>query len=155
MPLGTFTFGKGPRLIAKTRSEKSAKRRRLKSRNATWAQFPTATPERKKPDVIWPKGENRMVCNEDTETGRELYRLLKHFMHIRDKGLCCICGEFVPLEEATFEHTDLRSGGHRNDQPEYWKNGELIKNGVAHKFCNSEKGSKRVPYLPHATKGTN
>jgi hypothetical protein len=91
-----------------------------------------------------------MICG-DTPNGKRLYDLIKDFMWIRDEGKCCICGDQVHLEEATFEHTDLRSGGHRNDQPEYWKNGELIKNGVAHAICNSERGSKRVPYLPHAT----
>jgi hypothetical protein len=135
----------------KTPAQKRERTLRLKQKHATWAQFPTATPAKVELDIKWTR-DHRMIYR-DTKIGYALKKITVHFMHIRDKGLCCICGEYVPLEEATFEHTDLRSGGHRNDQPEYWRNGELIKNGVAHARCNLERGSKRVPYLPHAAKG--
>ena len=87
-----------------------------------------------------------MIC-ADTPSGRVLYRKLIDFMLIRDNYMCCICGkEICVMDQVTFEHTDLRSGGHRNDQPEYWKNGKLIRNGVAHKLCNEIKGSERLPH---------
>jgi hypothetical protein len=90
-----------------------------------------------------------MIC-EDTPKGKELYQLITRFMAIRDGWICCICGLLMEPDEITFEHTDKRGGGRRNDQPEYWKDGVLIKNGAAHGKCNAELGSKRVPYLPHA-----
>ena len=85
-----------------------------------------------------------MIC-ADTESGKALYRLIVQFMWIRDGGKCCICGEPVELDEATFQHSDLRSGGRRNDMPEYWKiTGEFVKNGAAHGRCNGELGSVRA-----------
>lgn len=111
-----------------------------RERQAFRQSQPCGVPVRQEPDIKWQGG--RMIY-QDTPIGKELYQITKHFMWIRDRGLCCICGFYVSLEECTFEHFELRAGGHRNDQPEYWRDGVHYKNGVAHGICNSEKGSRR------------
>jgi hypothetical protein len=127
----------------KTPAQKRERTLRLKQKHATWAQFPTATPAKVELAVDWVQDKAnpnyyRMVCNYETQNGAALYQIIVKFMHIRDHGICCLCGEFVPLQDATFEHIETRGmdGALRNDAPEYWRNGVLYKNGVAHAICN-------------------
>lgn len=92
------------------------------------------------------KNDGRVVCNLKSVAGKRQYQDWIMEMWYRDAYACCICHLDLAFEEATFEHTDLRSGGRRDDRPEYTKpNGEVIRNGVAHGICNSQKGSKRCP----------
>lgn len=90
------------------------------------------------------KNDGRVVCNLKSAEGRRQYEQWKFEMYVRDCQHCCICHKYVRFEEATFEHTDLRSGGKRDDRPVYLKpNGDLVINGVAHGICNVQRGSKR------------
>lgn len=90
------------------------------------------------------KNDKRVVCNMKSAAGKRQYQEWISYMWVRD-GICCICKKPIEPEECTFEHTDLRSGGRRDDRPEYTKpNGQVIRNGVAHGLCNSQKGSRRI-----------
>jgi hypothetical protein len=136
-------------LIAKTRSEKSAKRRRLKIRNATWAQFPTARPI---VDDLWRKvyEGGREVLNCKTELGRQAYKIRTLMMAERQGWICALTGEQLTAENVTFDHQRGRCSGRRDDRISL-PDGTWINAAVTWK-ANSEKGSKRVPYLPHATR---
>jgi hypothetical protein len=106
---------------------------------------PAKPKKRKVQPTFLKKNDGRVVCNLKSAAGRREYECTILKMWARDRGICCICGKYVPDDEATFEHTDLRSGGRRNDRPQYEKpNGQVIRNGVAHGLCNSMKGSKRA-----------
>jgi len=61
----------------------------------------------------------------------------------RDLGICCVCGEHVDKDEATFEHWHGRGmgGGKRDDRTT--KDGKPY-NGVAHEWCNSLKASTPI-----------
>lgn len=53
----------------------------------------------------------------------------------RDRGLCCLCGLPVSLDECTFEHKNGRGmNGSKTDDRE-------SVNGVSHLFGNASKGS--------------
>ena len=82
--------------------------------------------------------DGREVCTK-TPRGLREYKRRRELMYIRDKGMCCICGGWIQrLSEATFEHKDGRGmGGSRRDD-------RIEKNGVAHFWCNTRKGSQRV-----------
>jgi hypothetical protein len=51
----------------------------------------------------------------------------------RDNAICSLCGFYCPLEEASRDHVRPRSGGGKTE----WGNIRL-----AHKRCNSRKGSR-------------
>lgn len=106
---------------------------------------PAKPKKRKVQPKFLKKNDGRVVCNLKSAAGARQYIAYLDQMWLRDNGECCICHKYVNFVEATFEHTDLRSGGRRDDRPEYTKpNGEGIRNGVAHGLCNSQKGSKRT-----------
>jgi hypothetical protein len=52
-----------------------------------------------------------------------------------DRGICCLCGQFVPLNQATVEHPNGRGmgGGKRDDSVEAIR--------VSHWLGNNAKGS--------------
>lgn len=64
----------------------------------------------------------------------------------RQGGLCAICGHLLRIEQATFDHSRPRGMGaaFRDDRLEV--DGKPI-NAAVHGFCNSQRGSKRTPYL--------
>src|ERR1700683_2815048 len=76
----------------------------------------------------------REVCGKDA-AGRAEYNRRREFCWDRDRGICCLCGRFVPLEQATMEHLNGRGlgGSKRDDRPQSC--------GVAHWFGNNAKGS--------------
>lgn len=87
----------------------------------------------------------RLVCNTKTAAGRERYNGIRDDMYERDHGICCGCKRHIAKGEETFEHSDGRGGGKRNDLAEYVKpNGEVVVNRVMHLTCNGAKGSRRV-----------
>jgi hypothetical protein len=105
---------------------------------------PAKPKKRKAQPTFLKKNDGRVVCNLKSTAGKQQYWGWMFWMWERDNHNCCLCGKFVSWQEATFEHTDLRGGGRRDDRPEYTKaNGDVIRNGVAHGFCNSQKGSRR------------
>lgn len=101
----------------------------------------TKIPLPRKPSfkVIGP--EKREVCSK-TSAGLREYKHRRELMWIRDAGICCICGIWVPLESCTFEHWAGRGmgGAHRDDRMEI---GGVPCNGIAHWGCNHAKGSQR------------
>lgn len=118
----------------RSRAEKSAKTRARKKNPLRAAKL---VAQREVPAVkVFRSG--REVCS-DTPEGRFEYRRRVEFMVERQENLCCICGEYMHLIDATFEHGDLRGmgGGRRNDS-EFAPG-----NGAAHGFCNGEKRSVR------------
>lgn len=83
---------------------------------------------------IYPDG--REICLDRAEyKGRTLA------MHIRQKGLCAICGKW--METPTFDHECSRSGGKRDDRILVDGN---PKNAAVHDLCNRLKGSKRYKW---------
>lgn len=89
-------------------------------------------------------GDGREVCNDRTKAGTNEYKRRRHEMWRRQKGLCCLCGEYIIEGQETFEHTDGRgSGGSRRDDRIVDDDGSWM-NGAAHQKCNSTKGSRRI-----------
>jgi hypothetical protein len=88
----------------------------------------TAHPKPAKPRRRGPRGGRKIA-------GKAEYKRLREFVWDRDRGICCLCGEFVPLESATYEHLNGRGmgGSKRDDRPE--------RCGVAHWGGNNAKGS--------------
>lgn len=85
---------------------------------------------------VYPDG--REVCQENYEGRREYSRRVKD-MALRQRGLCCLCGEKMHPNDATFEHQRRRGMGAA------WRDDRITKdnedwNGAAHWVCNSEKG---------------
>ena len=78
--------------------------------------------------------DGREICHK-TPAGRKEYnrRILK--MWTRDRMTCCLCGQSILLQDATFEHKQSRgmNGSKRDDREEV--------NGVSHWFGNAAKGS--------------
>lgn len=76
----------------------------------------------------------REICLP-TPAGREEYKRRREERWDMDRGICCLCGQFVPLEEATTEHHSGRGmgGGKRDDRVDSIR--------VAHLFGNNAKGS--------------
>ena len=87
---------------------------------------------------VLPGGRERCL---DNAAGRRLYAERRHAMWERQKGLCGICHQWIPEGEETFEHSDGRTAGHRDDRIVN-ELGEEI-NCAAHGWCNGLKGSKR------------
>lgn len=78
--------------------------------------------------------DGREICSKSA-AGRREYASRLEDMWDRDRGICCLCGQFVPLEEATFEHKKGRGlGGSKRDD-------RIGGNGIAHWYGNNAKGS--------------
>lgn len=106
--------------------------------------FPKPSEIRKPKPATKTTRDGRLICNLKTVAGVLEYERLKDLMYDRQKGICSLGNHWMPRSEATFEHTDLRSGGRQNDLIEYDKpNGEHVVNTVACGFHNGQKGSKR------------
>lgn len=86
-----------------------------------------------------------------TKAGRDEYARRKRLMWLRQGKRCCLegwikgCPGKLALADAVFEHEAGRGmdGGHRDDRT--LKDGKPY-NGVAHAWCNSLKGSRRMNY---------
>jgi 5-methylcytosine-specific restriction endonuclease McrA len=78
--------------------------------------------------------DSREICSK-TSSGRAEYSRRREDAWDRDRGLCCLCGRFVPLEEATAEHIESRGlGGAKRD--------DRIPNlAISHWFGNNARGS--------------
>jgi hypothetical protein len=108
--------------------------------------FPKPSQMKKQQVAVRIFRDGREVCNLNIKAGRDEYDSRKLKMHQRQGGLCCLCGLRLAKKVMAFEHQDGRgmNGSHRDDRTE--KDGKPY-NGVAHWDCNSEKGSKRTPYV--------
>lgn len=80
---------------------------------------------------VYPDGRE---CCTLTKAGAREYQRRTQEMYSRDKGKCCLCGQFI-WDSPTFEHLRSRGmgGAFRDDRPEF--------NGVSHMLGNSAKGS--------------
>lgn len=96
--------------------------------------------------------DGREVLNLDSTKGKQEYKRRRTEMWERQRNLCPICTLYIPFDEASFEHEDLRSGGRRDDR--IWKVDEegnkMPYNFAVHKLCNVAKGSKRTLNHPEA-----
>lgn len=106
--------------------------------------FPKPKDQKRKISAVKIKKDGRVVYNLKTAEGKREYEHTIDLMYERQKGICSLGDHWMPRSEATFEHTDLRSGGRRNDLIEYDKpNGEHVVNTMACGFHNGQKGSIR------------
>ena len=88
----------------------------------------------------YPSG--REVC-EKNDAGWAEYRQRVEHMWMRQHEFCGLCWQRMTLDQATFEHEDLRgAGGARRDDRVVDDNGRMM-NLAAHRSCNGEKGSRR------------
>jgi len=97
------------------------------------------------PESIHTYPDGRQVCS-DTAAGKREYKARTVEMWERQEGLCAICGLWIELRLATFEHQDGRGngGGFRDDRTTI--DGEWH-NAAVHGHCNTEKGSKRYQWV--------
>ena len=77
---------------------------------------------------------DREICSS-SPAGRAEYQRRRELRHDLDRGICCLCGQFVPLSQCTVEHPGGRGmgGSKRNDSVEEIR--------IAHLFGNNMKGS--------------
>lgn len=76
----------------------------------------------------------REVCGKSA-AGRAEYKRRREQAWDRDRGICILCEEYVPWEEATTEHIITRGmGGSRTDD-------RLENIAVSHWFGNNARGS--------------
>lgn len=90
--------------------------------------------------------DGREICNLRTKAGQDEYARRKDAMWLRQAKMCCLCRRKLSKEMMTFEHDEGRGhgGGHRDDRIEV---GGKWQNGVAHPWCNVNKGSVRKSAL--------
>jgi 5-methylcytosine-specific restriction endonuclease McrA len=106
----------------------------MRFRGTTTGKAIRRTPVRPKGDPYKTRRGGREICDK-SPAGREEYARRREFCWDRDRGICCLCGLFVPLEQCTMEHLNGRGlgGSKRDDRPQAC--------GVAHWFGNNAKGS--------------
>ena len=77
---------------------------------------------------------DREICSS-APAGRAEYQRRRELRWDMDRGICCLCGQFVPLNQATVEHPNGRGmgGGKRDDSVEAIR--------VSHWLGNNAKGS--------------
>jgi len=99
-------------------------------------------PKREIPAVqVFPDG--REVCS-DTHAGEREYKRRLAIMVDRQKNVCPMYGHVLLFP--TFDHEDGRgmNGSHRDDR--IWKEDGTPMNAALCSVCNTEKGSRRIPY---------
>lgn len=90
--------------------------------------------------IHYPEGPGgREVINLKTTLGKTIYRERLTAAWLRDRGFCGICNLPVVLASADPDHIEPKGmGGSRRD--------DRVDNiQPAHRRCNIEKGSKRLP----------
>jgi len=104
-----------------------------------------------KPAAVKVYPDGREVLLNNAAGKREKARRIQA-MHERQASLCCLCGFFLRLSEAIFEHQRPKGMGGAFTDDRIEVDGKPI-NGVSHWICNSAKGSRRTPYLiqPHVS----
>lgn len=86
----------------------------------------------------------REVCTQST-AGRKEYKRRTLQMAERQNNLCAICRlPFTRWHPPTFEHSDGRTAGHRDERTE--KDGKPY-NAATHGICNRAKGSRRYAWF--------
>ena len=90
---------------------------------------------------VWIKPDGKEICDQTT-AGRREYVRRTAAMQERQNNLCAHCGK--PMYVPCFDHENGRGAGKHDDRIEVegiWQNAAL------HWTCNSERGSKRTPYV--------
>ena len=109
--------------------------------------FPkSATQRPDRNDAVRVTKDGREICRNQAE-----YKKRTIAMAERQGWMCgCGCGRRMTMQTATFQHTDLRSGGRRNDTIKPYRNvkGQWVQNEAWLGDCNGQQGSVRVgaPY---------
>jgi len=87
----------------------------------------------------------REVC-QGNAAGKREYLARTVEMWERQKGLCAICGNWIELRFAEFDHQNGRglNGAHRDDRTVVGGNWH---NAAVHHVCNIAKASKRYHWL--------
>lgn len=88
--------------------------------------------------------DGREICQQQTRAGADEYRLRRMLMRARQHCLCALCGLWMSEDLTTYDHERGRGGGKRDDRIEVdgrWQN------AAVHWGCNSDKGSRRIPYV--------
>lgn len=98
------------------------------------------------PEPIKYLPDGREICNLKTEAGKLAYKERTLAMARRQNFRCCLCGQRMTAEEATFDHQHRRGMGGSKTDDRIEVDGKR-QNGAAHWKCNSEKGSRNVPYV--------
>ena len=86
---------------------------------------------------VWIYPDGRQVC-QYTPAGNGEYLARRRIAWNLQKGICTICHERLPWEQATTDHVKPRKmgGGERDDREENL--------AAVHWQCNSLKGSRRI-----------
>lgn len=87
--------------------------------------------------------DGREICTASAG-GEAEYARRRLEMRRRQGELCCLCGQWMAVEDTTFEHENGRGGGKHDDRIEI--DGVRV-NGASHLKCNSERGSKKTPFI--------
>lgn len=88
--------------------------------------------------------DGREICQQQAKAGADEYRLRRMLMRDRQHCLCALCGLWMTEELTTFDHERGRGGGKRDDRiliDGRWHN------AAVHFACNSDKGSRQIPYV--------
>lgn len=89
--------------------------------------------------------DGRQICSQ-TPAGRKEYRNRTLQMRTRQGCLCGLCGRWMQEEDTTFDHEIPRGAGGANTDDRIEVDGKR-KNAAVHWSCNSDKGSRRIPYI--------
>lgn len=95
--------------------------------------------------AFWKYPSGREVCKDEKPAGRNEYRGRTLAMVQRQGWICALCGATMGFD-ASFDHEHGRGmgGAKRDDRIEIegqWQN------AAVHIRCNTEKGSRYVPYV--------
>ena len=103
-------------------------------------------PSKKTPPVSLPEGVGgREICAK-TPLGRREYKRRVEQMWDRQGCRCALCGKYLRLDDATFDHERPRGMGSAFTDDRIEVNG-IPQNAAVHGLCNSARGSRRTPYL--------
>ena len=86
---------------------------------------------------VWIYSDGRQVCQNNT-AGNNEYRTRRRIAWNLQNGICAICHERLPWQQATTDHINPRKmgGSARDDRQENL--------AAVHWQCNSAKGSRRT-----------
>jgi hypothetical protein len=125
--------------------------------------FPKPGQQKRKPkylddDGVFRYPDGREVCKLDCKKGSDEYQRRKFVMWDRQGKRCAlmitdICKQRQgrwPKDETQYDHEDGRGGGKQDDRIEVLdpETGKMKpQNGTVCPYCNSAKGSRKVPYI--------
>ena len=114
--------------------------------------FPKPSQIRKQKPAVKVMPDGREILDLKTKAGADEYQRRKQVMWERQDKRCALqitpqCkarqGRW-PFNETQFDHERGRGGGKQDDRIEV---GGIAQNATVCAFCNSLKGSRRIPYI--------